>query len=154
MENQEKTFTQEEVNSIVGDRVKKEQAKHLAEIESLNSKITAYEKQIADYPNQLKELNEKLTAQTKAFEESQAKISQYELQSVKLRVANEFGIPFELANRLNGTNEDEIKKDAESIKSFVGMKTKVPTKEVDDAKVEGGVNAAYRELANKVAERK
>lgn len=152
MENQEKTFTQEEVNSIVGDRVKKEQAKHMAEIESLNSKITAYEKQIADYPNQLKELNEKLTAQTKAFEESQAKISQYELQSVKLRVANEFGIPFELADRLSGTTEDEIKKDAEVIKGFVGVK-KVPTKEVDDVKVESGVNAAFRSLAHQIKER-
>lgn len=152
MENQEKTFTQAEVDSIVSDRVKREQAKHTAELENLNNKITAYEKQIADYPNQLKELNEKLTAQTKAFEESQAKVSQYELQSVKLRVANEFGIPFELANRLNGTNEEEIKKDAEIVKGFVGVK-KVPTKEVEDAKIESGVNAAFRSLASQIKER-
>ena len=34
MENQEKTFTQAEVDSIVSDRVKREQTKHTAEIET------------------------------------------------------------------------------------------------------------------------
>lgn len=152
MENQEKTFTQAEVDSIVSDRVKREQTKHTAELENLNNKIAEYEKKIADYPNQLKDLNDKLAAQTKAYEESQAKIGQYELQTVKLRVAHEMGIPFELAGRLNGTNEEEIIKDAESIKGFVGVKN-IPLKNAEDSKLDNKVDAAFRSLANTVIER-
>ena len=152
MENQEKTFTQAEVDSIVSDRVKREQSKHTAELENLNSKITAYERQLADYPNQLKELNDKLTAQTKAFEESQAKIGQYELQSVKLRVAHEMGIPYELAGRLNGSNEDEIKRDAETIKGFVGAKN-IPLRQVEDTRAESSKESALREMASKIEKR-
>lgn len=153
MENQEKTFTQAELDSIVSDRVKREQTKHTAELENLNSKIAEYEKKLADYPNQLKELNDKLTAQTKAYEESQAKIGQYELQTVKLRVAHEQGIPYELAGRLNGSNEEEIRKDAETIKGFVGVKN-IPLKAVEDTKLDNKVDAAFRSLANNIIEKR
>ena len=98
-------------------------------------------------------MNDKLTAQTKAFEESQAKIGQYELQTVKLRVAHELGIPYELAGRLNGTNEEEIKKDAETIKGFVGVKN-IPLKSVEDAKLDNKVDAAFRSLANDIIEKR
>lgn len=153
MENQEKTFTQAELDSIVSDRVKREQTKHTAELENLNNKIAEYEKKLADYPNQLKELNDKLTAQTKAYEESQAKIGQYELQTVKLRVAHEQGIPYELAGRLNGSNEEEIRKDAETIKGFVGVKN-IPLKAVEDTKLDSKVDSAFRRLANNIIEKR
>ena len=135
MENQEKTFTQTELDSIVSERVNREKGKFSAQIDELSKKTSEYETQIANYTNQFKELSEKYEAQTKALAEKDAKIQSYELQSVKLRVSHEFGIPYELASRLNGTNEDEIKKDAELMKNVIGTRstvTAVPLKNTEE----------------------
>ena len=43
----------------------------------------------------------------------------YETSSVKMRIAHENGIPYELAERLSGDDEEAIKKDAESMAKFL-----------------------------------
>lgn len=53
-------------------------------------------------------------------------IKGYETNSVKMRIAHENGIPFELANRLSGDNEEEIKKDAENMSKFISMQSSLP----------------------------
>lgn len=55
-------------------------------------------------------------------------IKEYELKNVKYRIAVEAGIPLALADRLSGKNEEEIKKDAESLASFINQKSKLPLK--------------------------
>ena len=48
-----------------------------------------------------------------------AKIKGYETNSVKMRIAHEAGIPFELVGRINGEDEDSIRKDAETLAGFL-----------------------------------
>ena len=55
-------------------------------------------------------------------------IKEYELKNVKYRIAVEVGIPLALADRLSGKSEEEIKKDAESLASFINQKSKLPLK--------------------------
>ena len=55
-------------------------------------------------------------------------IKEYELKNVKYRIAVEAGIPLALADRLSGKSEEEIKKDAESLASFINQKSKLPLK--------------------------
>ena len=55
-------------------------------------------------------------------------IKEYELKNVKYRIAVETGIPLALADRLSGKSEEEIKKDAESLASFINQKSKLPLK--------------------------
>src|SRR5690554_8232070 len=67
---------------------------------------------------QLQQLNDKLTVQEKELrgvEELQSKLKTYELENLKIKIANQAGIPLDLAGRLSGENEEEIKADAEKI---------------------------------------
>ncbi|MCC8135069.1 MAG: DUF4355 domain-containing protein [Ruminococcus sp.] len=63
-----------------------------------------YESRIAELTAQ----NSELAAKNKAYESS----------SVKMRIACEAGIPFELADKLSGETEDEIRKDAEKLSRY------------------------------------
>ena len=58
-------------------------------------------------------------------------IKEYELKNLKYRVAVEAGIPFELASRLTGETEEEIKKDAEMLSSLVARKQPLPLKNTE-----------------------
>lgn len=44
------------------------------------------------------------------MEEMQSRLKGYETSSLKMRVAHENGIPFELADKLSGSDEEAIKK--------------------------------------------
>ena len=51
----------------------------------------------------------------------------YETASVKTKIALELGLPYQMADRLTGTDEESIRKDAESMVVLIGMnKPKVP----------------------------
>ena len=58
-------------------------------------------------------------------------IKEYELKNVKYRIAVEAGIPIELASRLTGETEEEIKKDAEMLSSLVARKQPLPLKNTE-----------------------
>lgn len=71
-------------------------------------------------------------------------IKEYELENLKYRIANENGIPLELASKLSGETEEDLKKDAETLSSFITKKQTLPLRttepQVDDEM------AAYKEM--------
>ena len=73
-------------------------------------------------------------------------IKEYELKNLKYRVAVEAGIPLELASKLSGETEEDLKKDAETLSSFITKKQTLPLRttepQVDDEM------AAYKEMLN------
>ena len=73
-------------------------------------------------------------------------IKEYELENLKYRIANENGIPLELASKLSGETEEDLKKDAETLSSFITKKQTLPLRttepQVDDEM------AAYKEMLN------
>ncbi len=76
-------------------------------------------------PEELKKSTDQIDALSKEIEAKKATIADltaknaaYEISSVKLKVAREVGLPIELADRLNGSNEEELKKDAETLAQF------------------------------------
>lgn len=77
-------------------------------------------------PDEAKKTTDRIEALTKEVEANKATIadltaknSAYEISSVKMKVAQEIGIPVELAERLNGATEEELKKDAEALAALV-----------------------------------
>ncbi|HRR76968.1 MAG TPA: DUF4355 domain-containing protein [Ruminococcus sp.] len=69
-------------------------------------------------PEELKKSTDQIDTLSKEIADLTAKIAAYEISSVKLKVAREAGLPIELADRLNGSNEEELKKDAETLAQF------------------------------------
>lgn len=146
---EEKTFSQEELNSIVSERLNKEKEKYAKQVEELTHKAEAYEKQIATFTSQLDEINKKVATHETELKERDAKIQSYETQSVKMRVAHEVGIPYELADRLSGTTEEEIKADAESMKGLINLSNPMPRKAAEPVIQESDFEAGLRILAKR-----
>ena len=91
-------------------------------------------KQTADLNKQIKDL----TAKNKA----------YETASVKTRIAREYNIPYELADRLSGETEDDIKKDAEKLSAFVGRKNTAPLFDIDSGSEKD--DSSYKNLLKSI----
>lgn len=116
--------TQEQLDQIISDRLKRERetvSRKYGDYDDLKSKVAAYETDISGYSKSLQEANEKLAAHDRELAERDAKIKGYETASVKTRIAHEAGLPYELAGRLTGEDEDAIRKDAEHLSRLIGQ---------------------------------
>ena len=118
--------TQEQLDAVIADRIKRAQETTRKEFEGFLSPEDA-EKKYAGYLSP--EAEKKKYAGYLSPEEAakkDAKIKGYETNSVKMRIAHENGIPFELAERLSGESEDDIRKDAETMAKYLQRKNVPP----------------------------
>lgn len=124
--------TQEQLESVLKDRLERAEKKWQEKYEGylspddVKNQTEDLEKQISEYGKSLNDANEKAKADAENIASLQAKIKEYETASVKSRIAHEYGIPYELANRLSGETEEDIRKDAESLKPLVTQKPIAP----------------------------
>lgn len=133
MENFKTIETQEELNAVIGDRVAKARAserkaveeelgKKYADYETIKAQLTEKEDRITELGNQLEQAKTAGSTNDQAIKELQAKVHKYESDSVKTRIAQEFGLDSNLANRLTGETEEEIRQDAQTLKDIVGTR--------------------------------
>jgi hypothetical protein len=126
---QVKAFTQEQVDKIVADRLTKERKKYEGHEEAKEKAkkfddITAQKlKEAGEYEKLLEQEKVKheaeLAAQKAKLEELEASIKQKEFDALKTKVATEEGLKADLADRLRGTTEEELRADAKAIASFL-----------------------------------
>lgn len=145
---EEKTFTQDEVNAIVQERLERAEKK-FAEYMSADDVATlkaGYEKQISD-------LNDSMSAQAEKFAdfetqlaERDSKIKAYETNSLKNRIAHEVGLNYEAVSYLQGDTEEEIKKSAEGLKSLVGRAFVPPLANTEKDPAEDSKKAAAQQM--------
>lgn len=106
--------SQEEFDAIIKSRLERER-------ETVRKEFVDYEQIKSDLATKTKEAEE-LTGKITGFEtqikELQTKLTATETSSAKMRIAGEVGLPFSFCDRLKGTNEEEIRKDAEELKQF------------------------------------
>lgn len=119
--------TQEQLDGIIDERIKQEREKFKGyddykrkaeDYDKLETTSKGYEQTIARL-NRAIDGDEKNAGYKKQIEDLQKKVKGSETDLVKLRIANEKGIPFELARRLNGDDEEAIRKDAESVAKYL-----------------------------------
>ena len=99
----------------------------------------------ADLNSKITDLTGKLAEKDTAIADLTAKNKAYETSSVKMRIADENGIPYELANKLSGDTEEDIKKDAETLAKFIGKKQPAPLGSTEHDHADSK-NAAYKSL--------
>ena len=107
-----KTFTQEEVDAIVGDRLKRERAKY-ADYEALTEKAGKYDAEQSELQKMI-EARDSLQAEIDGMKAAEA------LRLMREKVSQETGIP---ANLLTGATEEECKAQAEAINAFAKPKS-------------------------------
>lgn len=145
--------TQEQLDKIIKDRLERSEKKYQEKYsgylspDEVTKKTGELEKQIAEYGKSLNDASEKAKVDAENIASLQAKIKEYETASVKSRIAHEVGIPYELANKLSGETEEDIRKDAESLKPFVAQKTVAPLRN-PEAKSEGSTAQKFADWAN------
>ena len=145
--------TQEAFDAAIQDRLNRQEEKFKKQYESyvssdkLATMKAEYEKQINDLNASYAENAEKYANYDKEKSELEAKIATYETNSVKMRVAHETGLPYEMVDRLKGSNEEEIKKDAESLVGLIGKKSVVPPLANHEAKFKDDTKRKYLKLA-------
>ena len=131
-------------------------AEHGKTIQNLNQEQEVFDQlknEKEQLEQQLQQLNDKLTAQEKelsSVEELQSKLKTYELENLKIKIANQAGIPLDLASRLSGETEEEIKADAEKLASFVNQKPILPLKPTEPENIDPKEQAYSKLLENLV----
>ena len=138
--------TQEELDNIIKDRLKRER----------ESTQKRYEGWISPEDHQ-----KALDASNKAFDDFKkaregdeqtiadltAKNKAYETASLKSRIAHEVGLSYEWIGRIGGEDEDSIRKDAESLKKLVGAGAQpIPTKNTEAGEGIDSGKAALRKV--------
>lgn len=106
-----KTFTQEEVNAIVGERLKRASEKY-ADYESLKEKALKFDELEESKKSELEKANERvasLESELNALKKADS------IRGIREKVSSETGVP---ANLLTAETEEECKAQAEAIKSF------------------------------------
>ena len=133
--------TQEQLNAVIGERLERAEKKHSEETAGLRKEIEALTKGRETDAAKIADLEKKNA-------EAEDKVKKYETAAVKARIAKEYGIPDSLADRLRGATEEELKKDAESLKG-VFPKEHAPLRSTSAAagKGEKDNNAAFAALA-------
>lgn len=118
--NQEaKTFTQDELNAIVNERLRREREKYVGfdELKEKASRLDELEEQSKSDLQKATEKAEKLEAKLKAMEKSA------EVAALKDKVSQESGVP---ASLLTAETEDALKQQAEAIKAFAATGNAYP----------------------------
>ncbi|MBQ2349066.1 MAG: DUF4355 domain-containing protein [Clostridia bacterium] len=127
--------TQEKFDAAIAERLRRERetvSKKYADYDDLKKKTAEYEATLGTMTKEAEENAKKYSEYDKKLADLQAKVKGYETGSVKTRIAHETGIPFELAERLSGDTEEEIRKDAETLSKFIGgVKKSAPLRNSD-----------------------
>lgn len=105
-----KIETQEELDQIIESRLARQK-------ETIEAKYAGFDK----FQSRISELEAENTAQKAA--DFNAKITGYETEKMKQKIALQSGLPFDLADRLKGGDEEALKADAER---FIGFRSKTP----------------------------
>ena len=121
--------TQEELNNIIKDRLKRERESTEKRFEGWISPED-HAKALADSNKAFDDYKKAHEGDEALIKDLTAKNKSYETASLKSRIAHEVGLSYEWIGRISGEDEKSIRADAESLKKLVGAGQTVvlPTK--------------------------
>ncbi len=117
--------TQEELDTIVKARIAREREKY-QDYDQLKSRVEELEGKETNYQATIEKLKDRETELSTQLESVNGELTQTKLQTAKQRIATEFGLPLDLADRLKGEDEEGFKADAERLASYMAPKQPTP----------------------------
>lgn len=157
-----KIETQEELDRIISERLKREKEKY-ADYDELKEKLKDFE----DSATKIEELNEKIKtieeenqklskkkeeydAKNTELEDLKKKLSGMERENLLRKVAKEHGIPESFANRLRGEDEKALNADAETLSEYMkSLEKPAPRKDVEPSGV-GSSDGAWKVMSQQL----
>lgn len=137
--------TQEEFDAAIKGRLSREKEKY-GDYEQLKSRVAELEEENVGLKSTIEATNQSKADADKQLEELQSQIAGYETASLRTRIALQYGLPYDLADRLQGTDEDSFKADAERLASFVKHTEHVAPMRTLEPALEKTENTSYKNL--------
>ena len=136
--------TQEALDSIIKERLARQKEKY-ADYDEVKARNAELEQEVVGLKSALEETKGK----DQQISDLQAQIASFETASLRARIAAQYGVPFDLADRLIGSDEESIKQDAERLVSFLKPTDPIPPLKDTEPPVNGnGEQAALAQMLN------
>lgn len=140
--------SQEELDRILKDRLERAEKKAKEEmqglIDSLKSENAGLKDENTNYQKQLEGVKEKdVTIST-----LEGEIESYKKAELRRKVAIKNDIPYSLADRIIGDDEESMAEDAKRLAEFVGKKDYVPPLRNYEDKNQDNMDGALKDLLN------
>ncbi len=129
--------TQEEFDKAVEEQLKADRV-------AIEKKYAGF----ADYKAKADKYDTDMAAKDKEIADRDAKISSYETQATKAKIAKETGLPADLADRISGDTEEAMREDAAALSKLIGGAHYEPLADTNPAgdNNKGAEEAGYRSL--------
>lgn len=141
--------TQDEFDVAIKDRISRAEnaiEQKYSDYEEVKKLNTEQLETIATQKEQIETLTSTNAQNDKTITELNDKIAGYEKTNLKIKVANEAGLPFELAGKLSGDDEAALKKDATLMKSFMSKAPAQPLRNTESGEGIAGSKAALKAM--------
>ena len=110
--------TQEELDNIVKERIRREREK-FADYDDLKKRVSELESENSVLKSTVEDDKQTRAGLDAKITELQGQVSNYETASLRTRIALQNGLPYDLADRLQGADEEALRADAERLAGFM-----------------------------------
>lgn len=145
----QKIETQAQLDTVIKDRLARQKEtleSQFKDYDQLKARNTELEAANATLQTTVQESTEKVKGYDQNVADLNSKIAGYETANLRTQVALKNGLPFDLADRLVGTDEASLTADAERLAGFVKAKAPVPPLKDTEGAVGGQKDGAYKNL--------
>ena len=117
-----------------------------------NTELKNLEKQVGELNSNLTSLSKEKESFDKTLADLNGEIKTYKLRDMKIRIAREKGIPYEMADRLTGEDEKALAADADSLSKLISTVSKptVPPPLKSTEPTGDGKDSAYKALLTNI----
>lgn len=150
--------SQEQLDAVIGDRLKRGEEKVQKRYEGylspdeVNAQMSELQKQLADATGALDSANKKVADSEKQIAERDTRIKGFEVSALKHRIAHESGLSFDAVDFLQGNDEETIRASADKFKSIMG-RTHTSPEFKNEPDVSNERDASVRKLAQGLAKK-
>lgn len=125
--------TQEELDNIVKERIRREREK-FADYDDLKKRVSELESENSALKSTVEDDKQTRAGLDAQITELQGQVSNYETASLRTRIALQNGLPYDLADRLQGADEEALRADAERLAGFMRPATpQAPLRDTEPA---------------------
>lgn len=111
--------SQEQFDSAIKERLARQERKFSEATAELQKALDSATSERDALSAKLEEASAKYSGVDEQLAQLQAKVKDYEADSVKTRIAREVGLPYEMRDRLRGETEDELLADAQALAAML-----------------------------------
>lgn len=141
--------TQEELDQIIEARLARQKESYeskLSDLENLQNEKSKLESQVAALQSTVEETKSASKTSEQTIADLNKQIDSYKTASLRTTIALKNGLPYDLADRLQGEDEESLTADAQRLAGYVSVQTPPvpPLKNTDDNGT--GKNDPYKSL--------